>query len=374
MESIETQNVAGIEEIACNGVDSKGIKDKAKNIFFKLFGGGKLYLWLCFGIPVAIMYLIYLSMRIYPFGNGSVLVLDLNAQYVYFYEALRDFVWGDNSLLYTFSRQLGGEFMGIYAYYVASPLSYIVALFPKERILDALLCIFLLKTGLCGYTCGYYLSKITKADRLNKTNAVIFSAMYALCSYAIVQQNNSMWIDALIWLPILTYSIEQMIKYRKFKLYVISLALTIMSNFYIGYMVCIYVVLYFFYYYVAKSGNGENNPLGEKIHFAKSLLRIIVYSIIAVGISAVIIFTAYYSLTFGKTTFTDPKWEFGLKFDLMDYLKGPDFPTSATVYGVSGIIQAYTTGRGKVLVRAKAEVDEDKHRIIISEIPYGVPF
>ncbi len=313
MDSIEVKNNL-INEEPVDVQPSSKIKNKLLNIF----KSRNMYLCLCFAIPVAIMYLIYLAMEIHPFGNGSVLVLDLNAQYVYFYEALRDFVWGDNSLLYSFSRQLGGEFMGIYAYYVASPLSYIVALFPKARILEALLCIFLIKTGLCGVTCGFYLSKITK--NLNKINVVVFSTMYALCSYAIVQQNNSMWIDALIWLPLLTYSIEQMIKHRKFKLYVVSLAFSIMSNFYIGYMVCIYVVLYFFYYYVAQSENGENNPLGEKTHFAKSLLRIIIYSIIGVGISAVIIFTAYYSLTFGKTTFTDPSWEFGLKFDLMDYL------------------------------------------------------
>ena len=58
--------------------------------------------------------------------------------------------------------------------------------------------------------------------------------------------------------------------------------------------------------------------------------------------------------------------------ELMDYLKGPDFPTKATIYGVNGIIQAYTTGKGRVMVRAKAEIEEDKHRIIVTEIPYGV--
>ena len=58
--------------------------------------------------------------------------------------------------------------------------------------------------------------------------------------------------------------------------------------------------------------------------------------------------------------------------DLMNYVKGPDFPTRATVYGVNGIIQAYTTGRGRVMVRAKAHFEEDKHRIIVTEIPYGV--
>ena len=58
--------------------------------------------------------------------------------------------------------------------------------------------------------------------------------------------------------------------------------------------------------------------------------------------------------------------------DLMEYVKGPDFPTRATIYGINGIIQAYTTGRGKVMVRARAEVEEDNHRIIFTEIPYQV--
>ncbi len=58
--------------------------------------------------------------------------------------------------------------------------------------------------------------------------------------------------------------------------------------------------------------------------------------------------------------------------ELMEYVKGPDFPTKATIYGTQGIIQAYTTGRGHVMVRAKAEVDEEHHRIIVTEIPYQV--
>ena len=58
--------------------------------------------------------------------------------------------------------------------------------------------------------------------------------------------------------------------------------------------------------------------------------------------------------------------------ELMEYIKGPDFPTCATIYGKRGIIDAYTTGRGRVNVRSKATVEEDKHRIIVTEIPYMV--
>ena len=58
--------------------------------------------------------------------------------------------------------------------------------------------------------------------------------------------------------------------------------------------------------------------------------------------------------------------------DLMTFIKGPDFPTSAMICGTSGIYQAYQTGRGRIIVRAKAEVDEKKRRIVVTEIPYQV--
>ncbi len=58
--------------------------------------------------------------------------------------------------------------------------------------------------------------------------------------------------------------------------------------------------------------------------------------------------------------------------DLMQYIQGPDFPTYGTIYGTNGIKEAYMTGKGRAMVRAQAEVEEDKRRIVITEIPYGV--
>ncbi len=276
------------------------------------------YLIWCMVIPAVIMYLIYLSREIHPFGDESVLVLDLNAQYVYFFEALRKFVYGDASLLYSFSRALGGEFMGMYAYYIASPFSYIVCLFPETKMLEALLCIFLLKTAICGGTFGYYMHK-TSTNR-KKFSIVVFSILYALSSYAVVQQHNTMWIDAVMWLPLITLGIEEVIKHGKFKLYTIFLAITLFSNFYIGYMVCVYCLLYFFYYYFANNEDNRNNPLGEKRHLFKSLLRMAVFSLIAIGIAMVILLSAYYALNFGKTTFSDPNWEWYLNFDILELI------------------------------------------------------
>ena len=58
--------------------------------------------------------------------------------------------------------------------------------------------------------------------------------------------------------------------------------------------------------------------------------------------------------------------------ELMEYVKGPDFPTEGIIYGKNGIIEAYSTGKGRIMVRARATVEEDKRRIIVTEIPYGV--
>ena len=58
--------------------------------------------------------------------------------------------------------------------------------------------------------------------------------------------------------------------------------------------------------------------------------------------------------------------------DLMQFIQGPDFPTYGTIYGTNGIKEAYMTGKGRVMVRAQAEVNEEKRTIVITEIPYGV--
>lgn len=276
----------------------------------------KKYLLFCFFVPALVMLLMYICFEVYPIGEGSVLVLDLNGQYVYFFEGLRDIIRGEGSLLYSFSRALGGEFIGIFAYYLSSPFSFIVALFPKDMITEALLVMFLLKTGACGLTFGIYIEATRKRNRIA---TVIFATMYALCGYAVVMQHNTMWIDNLILLPIIMLGIENIIKYGKYRMFIISLAMAIFSNFYIGYMTCIFVVLYFFYFYFASTPE-ERNPRGEKLHFLKSSGRMAIYSIITLAICSALLICTYYSLTLGKTTFSNPNYRFEAKFDWLDMI------------------------------------------------------
>ncbi|MBE6634118.1 MAG: hypothetical protein E7620_07255, partial [Ruminococcaceae bacterium] len=303
------------KQLALHDKQLKGSpKKRGFKAFFKEYG----YLLLCMIIPAALVYLIYFSREIYPIGDGSVLVLDLNGQYVWFFEALRNFAKGDAELLYSFARAMGGEFLGIYAYYLASPFSFIVCLFPTDRMLEGLLVLFLLKTAICGGTFGYYMHKTSKERR--PVAILIFAIFYAVSAYGIVQQHNTMWIDAMMWLPLITLGIEELIKYGKFRMYTLVLAVTLFSNFYIGYMVCIYCFFYFFLYYFGHSDNRINNPHRERVHFLKSLGRMAFFSLLAVGMALVILLGAYYSLSFGKSTFSETKWIWDTNFDILDLL------------------------------------------------------
>ncbi len=269
-----------------------------------------------FFIPMTVMFLIYAAMEVWPIGNGSVLVLDLNGQYVYFFEELRAKLVGGGSLLYSWGRALGGEFLGIFAYYIASPFSILVALFPKGMITEALLTIILLKVGSCGLSMAVYMKKTHPTTTLN---TLVFSAMYAVCSYAVVQAHNTMWIDEMIFLPILVMGIEMLIRERRCVLYIAALAFSLMTSFYIGYMMCLFTLLYFFYFYFSRS-DYENNLYCEEYHFVKTFLRIGFSTLLAVGIALVVLFPAYVSLQFGKSTFSTTDWSFVQRFDFLDFI------------------------------------------------------
>lgn len=83
------------------------------------------FLLTAFALPALIMWMIYIAMEVYPFGSSSVLVLDLNGQYVYFFEELRKKVLEGGSFLYTWSRSMGGESWEFMPITLQAPLRFL---------------------------------------------------------------------------------------------------------------------------------------------------------------------------------------------------------------------------------------------------------
>ena len=200
--------------------------------------------WLtgCFFLPAIVMLAVYASFGMAPFGERSVLIMDLSEQYVDFFAGLKD-VWNGNaSLQFSWSKAFGQNYIGVIAYHLSSPLSLLTLLVPNEHLPAGLLLLNVLKIGLAGLTFGIFLKGFF---RRCDSSSVIFSTAYGLISYSVVYSMNLMWLDGVIWLPIVLLGVEQLVQAKRMRLFLISLAVVFVSTFYISYMIGIFAFLFF---------------------------------------------------------------------------------------------------------------------------------
>ena len=293
----------------------------------KAIADSRVY-WLSFLLPVAILFASYILFQVWPFGERSVLSLDLNAQYVYYYDYMYDVFAGKESIWYSWSRNLSGEFMGIIGYYLASPFNFLVWIYPREFITEGLMTMMLAKAGAAGLTCAFFLRRHRGCSR---TTTVSFSIMWALCGYFIVQTMNPMWLDGIVTLPLVAMGVERICDKRKFILYVVSLVYIFVANFYIGYMIGIFSALYFLWYLC--SGRSTNKQFGE---YCGSVLMYGSGSICAVLMSCFMILPVYKSLSNGKFEFSDPDYSLAENFNIADiFIKL--FPTEYDTVRMEGM-------------------------------------
>lgn len=247
-----------------------------------------------FLIPVFVMLAVYAVIGIYPFGDKSILTIDLNNQYVSYFSYLRDILRGNHGLIYSFSKTLGGDMIGLSAYYLLSPLNSLLLLFPTSSLPTAIEIITLVKIGLCG--CSFFLCMCSKDS---SWHSWIFSTAYALMSYNIVYQQNIMWMDNIILLPLMVLGIRKIFQKKSPFFYMGVLFFNIILNYYIGYMCCIFSVLYFLYCFLF-----EDNR--ERFWDMKIVFRYGFASAMAGGISMWLILPVLKSLGGGAKTLFNP--------------------------------------------------------------------
>ena len=199
---------------------------------------------LSFILPMVIMFVVFTSLGVGFIGDKTIVSSDMYTQYVAYFGKFKDILSGDGSIFYSFNKSIGGNNIGLFAYYLASPLNLLLILFPKSAIGEFIFIIYLIKIGLASLCFSIYISKVYKKKDLF---VVIFSLCYALMSYNICFQMNIMWMDGMMLLPLVALGIEEIILKGKYKLYMIVLFMVVVSNYYIGYMICIFSVVYFFY-------------------------------------------------------------------------------------------------------------------------------
>lgn len=262
-------------------------------------------LLLCFFIPVIVTTGYFIFRHFAPFGSSSILTVDMGQQYVDFFAHYHDTLLHDPSgFLYSFAKALGGDMFGTWSYYLMSPLNLLILLFPVTMLPSVLTIITILKYGLSGLTCGYFLIK-----QYHTTNwpVIGFSASYALMGWMVANQLNTLWIDAAIILPLIFWGLSQLIRTGSTRGYIISLTAMLIINYYMGWMIAIFLTAYMVFF-------GAANALPDSPFTRLTiLLRWLKASLISGVLSAWILIPTFFSLLTSKTNYS--KNEFRVRFE-----------------------------------------------------------
>jgi uncharacterized membrane protein YfhO len=254
---------------------------------------------LSFIIPVLIMLVLYISRGIYPFGDSAYLVRDMYHQYAPFFSEFTEKLKHGGSLAYSWNIGMGVNFTALYAYYLASPLNWILIFFPPHSMMEIMNILIVLKLGLCGWSFSYYTCKHFNHKDIR---VAAFAIFYALSSYVAAYSWNIMWLDCLVLLPIIILGLERLVKKNNISfakkpskvhhcfLYCITLGLAILSNYYIGFMICIFSSLYFLYLLFI-----DETIAGAK-QYLKNIGYFVLYSLLAGCLSAFLLIPEYYAL------------------------------------------------------------------------------
>lgn len=200
------------------------------------------YIFLSFLLTAMISCVIFKLRHVSPFGTESILRVDLFHQYAPFLEELRSRILNGQSLAYSWETALGKDFLTQMAYYTASPLDFLVLLFPERLIAEFTALLIILKTSICGGTFSYYLKK---HFRKNDLSIVIFALFYAFCGFMACYYWNTMWLDTVALFPLVALGTEKIVNENKHLFYYVALTLTMIVNFYLAVLVCIFTALYF---------------------------------------------------------------------------------------------------------------------------------
>src|SRR5664279_1146700 len=199
------------------------------------------YQWAAFLLPVFLLLVAFASWKVHPLGPTSLLTCDLFHQYAPILAEIRSKILSGESLFYTWNMGLGTNFWPLLTYNGASPLNIILLFFPQAYISDGISLMILLRTGLSGL---FFSLLFYKKDGREGALTLAISTAYALCGYVLAYFWALMWMDAVVLLPLVILGLWKIFTGEKPRLYVISLFFVILSNFYFGFFVCVFLVLF----------------------------------------------------------------------------------------------------------------------------------
>ena len=195
-----------------------------------------------FLIPFLVLGIVAIADHIYPFGTKCFLRTDLYNQYLPFFAELQRKIESGENLFYSWNLGIGADFMAVFAYYLASPMNILITLVSTVHLIELMTMMIFIKIALCGVSFSYFLIHHFHQKRYSM---ICFSVFYALSGFMAAYNWDIMWLDSVFLAPLIIAGLEALILEKKWKLYTITLGLSILINYYMSIMICIFLVLYF---------------------------------------------------------------------------------------------------------------------------------
>ena len=243
------------------------------------------YTALAFLLPVSIILLIFFITSVTPFGSYTLLYSDNYHQYYPFFRQFRQALREGDGLLWTWSVGMGMDYLALISYYLASPLNLLSVLVPEKWVLTYFTLLMPIKLGLAS---GFFAIMVKKLFGSDDLSLPLFGSFYALCAWALGYQWNIMWLDTFALLPLMALGTVLLLQDGKYLLYTIVLTLSIFANYYVGFFTCIFVFLLFCCYEICRF-----RSIGR---FFLDLVRIGVFTVLAIGMTAILELPAWEAL------------------------------------------------------------------------------
>lgn len=199
------------------------------------------------GITFVVMFAMWIFNKLGPFGGRNMMLIDGIHQYVPFFSEYYDKLKNGGSLLYTWDVGMGGNFLSLFSYYLSSPLNIIILLFDKVHLVDGVSLVLTIKFLLTSFFMAYFL----KNKRGKKANDIVLAALalaYTFSAFVIGYNWCTMWMDVIMVFPLILLGFEKLMEDKDYRLYVFALFYVLFCNYYMGFIVCVFLIFWFFMY------------------------------------------------------------------------------------------------------------------------------
>lgn len=268
--------------------------------------------------------------RLYPFGETSNLIWDLDIQYVDYFAYLKDVLLGKASVGYSFSKSMGGSLVALFGYYLASPLNLFVVFFSKEQLPMFVFLLTVVKLGLSGATASIFFRYRFK--KLSDQGVTGLAVAYGLMQYMMIHLSNIMWLDGVILLPIILLGVYKLVYEKKKSMLYFSILALMVFNWYTGYMAGLFAACYYLYERInqMEAFNGK-----EILEFIKDGIRFGIVMILGVLGSCFLFYPVFKGLQNGKSVYNPDIFNFAAYDSFIDVFRG------FTVGSIMGTVSLY---------------------------------